>query len=179
MIVETPLATQRLLLDTLTPQTASGSYASWFSDPYVTRFIEGGREKPSSEELEQYISGMNESPYDLLLGIFMQDTRTHIGNIKIGSIDRFHKRGDIGLLIGERSQWGKGYGSEAIGAVTEYAEKPLGLRRVFAGCHATNAGSVAAFVKAGFEIEGRMREHARDGDTFVDGIIVGKRLGER
>ena len=33
MIVETPLATQRLLLDTLTPQTASGSYASWFSIP--------------------------------------------------------------------------------------------------------------------------------------------------
>ena len=38
--------------------------------------IEGGREKPSSEELSS-TQGMNESPYDLLLGIFMQDTRTY------------------------------------------------------------------------------------------------------
>ena len=149
---------------------------NWFSDPDVIRFIEGGRTRPTELELAKYITSMNESPEDLLLGIFLLKSRTHIGNIKIGSIDTFHKRGDIGLLIGERSQWGKGYGSEAIEAAARCADTLLGLHRVFAGCHATNAGSISAFVKAGFKIEGRMRKHARDGDKFVDGVIVGKLL---
>jgi ribosomal-protein-alanine N-acetyltransferase len=153
-----------------------GPYGAWLSDPSLMRFIEAARSPPDRAEMISYVEAMNKSPNDLLLGIFTRDQNYHIGNIKLGSIDRYHNRGDIGLLIGERLYWNQGYASEAINAVADYAGRVLGLHRVFAGCHATNQGSVKAFLKAGFEVEGTLREHARDGDDLVDGIIVGRLL---
>lgn len=163
----------------MTPLAAAhvdGPYKDWLEDPAVMRFIEAGRSAPDRADMSTYISSMNASTDNLLLGIFAKDSELHIGNIKLGSIDSYHGRADIGLIIGNKSYWKQGYATEAIAAVAEYAGSTLGIRRVFAGCHASNEGSVKAFLNAGFEIEGRLREHARDGDRFVDGIIVGRLL---
>ncbi len=57
----------------------------------------------------------------MFFGIFVIETREHIGNIKIGNIDQIHRFADVGLLIGEASARGKGYGTEAILLACRYA----------------------------------------------------------
>jgi len=115
---------------------------------------------------------MNASEVDLLLGIFLAEGMGHIGNIRLGPVDRFHRHGAIGLLVGDKNCWGKGYASEAIGAVAEYALGPLDLHKVFAGYYAANAGSGKAFIKAGFKIESRAIAHCRFEKTWQDVITV-------
>lgn len=164
------------MLDSLDQTAAEGPYPGWLADPAVMRFIEIVNARSDPASVAAYIEKMNNSPDNLLLGIFIREDGCHIGNIKLGSIDLHCGRADIGLLIGDRASWNKGYASEAISALATYASESLGLRRVFAGCHETNPGSIKAFLKSGFEIEGRLRQHARDGDSFVDGLIVGRLL---
>ena len=174
MILQKPIETPRLELKSLEVSAAEGAYAGWLHDPEVMRFIETGNAQSDPASIAAYIESMNNSPENLLLGMITQGEARHIGNIKLGSIDRY--RADVGLLIGDRAYWNKGYASEAIAAVASYAGETLGLRRVFAGCHETNPGSIKAFLKAGFEVEGRLRQNARDGDVYVDGLILGRIL---
>ena len=112
----------------------------------------------------------------MLLGIVLRDSGQHIGNIKLGGINLYHRRAQIGLLIGEKEQWGKGFASEAIETIVSYAGNSLGLHRIYNGCHANNPGSYRAFLKAGFEAEGRFRRHDRIDDEWVDSIMLGRLL---
>ena len=52
---------------------------------------------------------------------------------------------DVGLLIGDKSFWEKGYGSEAIGLVCDYALE-IDLAKLTAGCYVSNAGSIKVFL---------------------------------
>ena len=176
MILEKPIETKRLQLRTLSKDDAGEHYLGWMEDPAVSRYLESGREKQTLASITAYIEDKNRSADDLLLGIFVRNDGTHIGNIKLGSIDWFHLRGDIGIVIGDRSRWGRGFANETIEGICEYAGRILGLRRVFACCHATNTGSLKAFLKAGFAEEGLLRGHARTGDEWDDAVFLGRSL---
>ncbi|HTL29311.1 MAG TPA: GNAT family N-acetyltransferase, partial [Tepidisphaeraceae bacterium] len=129
-------------------------YLGWMEDPEVTRFLEvrfAGVKSVS--ELRDFVESVNESPANVLFGIFEKHSGTHIGNIKIGPIIREHARADIGYVIGERGSWGKGYASEAIKRVAKYAMEDLGLVKIKAGCYENNIGSAKALAKAGFAHE--------------------------
>lgn len=89
-----------------------------------------------------------------MAGIFLNDSKAHIGNIKIGSIDKNHSTADVGYLIGERSAWGKGYASQAIQLMVGYAFSDLNLIKLTAGCSQGNEGSRKALINAGFSQEG-------------------------
>jgi RimJ/RimL family protein N-acetyltransferase len=176
MILEKPIVTKRLQLRTLSKDDATEHYLCWMEDSAISRYLESGQEKQTLASIAAYIEDKNRSADDLLLGIFVREGGSHIGNIKLGGIDPYHRRAHIGILIGEKLQWGKGYATETIEALVSYAGSILNLFRVYAGCHASNSGSVCAFLKAGFEEEGRLRKHDRIDDEWVDSIILGRLL---
>lgn len=172
MIIDTPIFTPRLMLRTLTRADVGPRYLGWMSDADVVRFLEV-RFSPEQtlESLTDFIEAANASSCELLLGIFLQDTSTHIGNIKLGPLWTNHNRADLGFLIGSRDEWGKGYATEAIAAMARYALGDLKLAKVTAGCYAGNRGSARALEKAGFSLEARLRGHWLSGDHRDDGLL--------
>ena len=99
----------------------------------------------------------------------------HIGNIKLGFINKHHQKGQISLFIGEKNSWGKGYGKESIKAITQWGFKELHLERIEAGCYAGNTASLQAFLTVGFSVEGFLRNNFINGEhrcgSFLMGII--------
>lgn len=169
-----PIETERLRLRTLAPEHAAGPYACWARDPETIRFLEVRHRPHDAAALAEYISRKNESPDNLLLGIFLKGENRHIGNIKLGPINPIHRRALIGLVIGEKQEWGKGYAAEAIRAVAEHAFQRLGLHRVEAGCYAANRSSLRAFEKAGFGIEARLAQYWRLDDGWDDQVWLAR-----
>src|SRR4026208_2245054 len=108
MRLRTPLLTRRLVLRTLTSADAAERYLAWMHDAETMRYLEARLAEHSLESLRRYIDTCNAGSDQLLLGIFLPDGG-HIGNIKLGPIDLHHQRAAVGLLIGERDHWGKGY----------------------------------------------------------------------
>jgi RimJ/RimL family protein N-acetyltransferase len=116
------------------------------------------------------------APDILFLGIHSHILSKHVGNIKIALIDRNHGTGEVGIMIGERDVWGKGIASAAIELLSDIALEQLSLRKLTAGCYATNTGSFKAFKKAGYIVEGVRREqYILDGEP-EDIILMGKIL---
>jgi ribosomal-protein-alanine N-acetyltransferase len=177
MKLATPLLTERLLLRTLTIADATDRYLAWMRDPETTRFLESRLVDHDLGSLREYIASCNDAPASILLGICLADG-THIGNIKLGPIDPYHQQAAVGLLIGERDQWGKGHATEAIGALTAYAFQEIGLQKLYAGCYASNVGSAGAFLKAGWTEEGRNRAHWRSDGGREDNIQLGITLAD-
>ena len=177
MILIEPITSERLFLRNLYAKDIGQHYLDWMSDPKVLRFLEVRFSAPRSiADLRKFVTLMNDSDNELLLGIYLKKSETHIGNIKLGPISRQHNRADLGFIIGEKAAWGKGYATEAISTVTKFALTQLKLSKVSAGCYSGNLGSARSLEKAGFHLEGHLRGHwevdgERD-DGFVYGILA-------
>lgn len=166
--------TERLELRALVPADAEGPYSSWVQDAQVTRYLEVRFDPPDPEALRIFIEEMNSSPSNLVVGLVRKDTGMHIGNIRLGPIDRRHQRASVGLMVGDRGSWGQGFASEAIGAVSVFAFKTHGLKKLTAGLYAPNTGSQRAFEKAGYSVEAVRKAHAVLDGARIDVIEMAR-----
>lgn len=162
----------RIYLKILSVEDVSNNYVDWMKDEEIIQFLESRWKVYTFEDLRAYVKEMNDSSKDFLFGIYLKEGDEHIGNIKIGAINQMHRFGDVGLLIGNKKIWGKGYGAAAIKLATEFAFKELNLNKLKAGIYANNMGSYKAFIKAGYREVGRYRKHRFFKGEFVDEIIV-------
>ncbi len=174
MIITTPISTPRLRLRSLTEVDASDAYLAWMNDTQTNQYLESRFQKLERPDLVRFIVSCNEAANSLLLAITLCADDRHIGNIKLGPIDSHHRFADIGLVIGDRREWGKGYAREAIAAVADYAFGRLQMHKLTAGCYASNVGSRKAFEACGFGVEGVRRAQYRSGDRWEDAFLLGR-----
>lgn len=170
MILEKPIVTDRILMKTLDPGCL-GNYWRWLNDPAINRFLEIRYAPQTEEGVKRYVTERNANDVDLLLGMYLRDGERHFGNIKI-TLSLVNNRGDIGIVLGESDLWGQGLAAEAIKALADYALNSLKLRKVCASAYSSNKASISTFIKAGFSIEGKLKEHLRDGDDWVDQVYM-------
>lgn len=139
-------------------------YVDWLNDPQLNRFLESRFAQHTLESTRAFVAGCREAASSLLLGVRCEWLGTeHVGNIKI-EVNKHHGLGEIGILIGNKQVHGRGVATHAIKAMAGIARVELGLRKLSAGCYASNKGSERAFVKAGFVVEG-----IRPGHFLLDG----------
>jgi [ribosomal protein S5]-alanine N-acetyltransferase len=175
MLLETPIGTRDLILRSIDPGYADGAYAVWMRDAEVTRFLEVRFDPPDEVALADFVVKMNDSDDNLLLGLFPRaELQRHIGNIKLGPIDKHHKAAPIGIAIGAKDCWGRGFATQAVAAVSDYAFDVLGLDRLEAGFYADNESSQRAFKRAGFVEEGRRRGRRLLDGVRTDEILMGR-----
>ena len=94
----------------------------------------------------------------LKLAICLKEDHKHIGLVSLTNIDRSNGVAQCSILIGEKSLWGKGLGTEAILLILHHGFYTLGLTRIEARQLLSNRASVRLFEKCGFRIEGVLRK---------------------
>jgi [ribosomal protein S5]-alanine N-acetyltransferase len=161
---------------TLRPVTdadVTPDYVGWMNDPEVGAFLETRFAAHSADDVRKYVRTQNAAADAVFLAIVRNADQRHIGNLRIGAIDRHHHTATIALVIGDKTAWGHGLGSEAIALATTHAFSALGLRKLNARCYATNLGSIRAFEKAGWTHEGRQASQFETAGGRVDGVWLG------
>ena len=103
------------------------------------------------------------SPYRHSLAIEDSEGR-HIGNAMYYNIDTVRREAEIGITIGEREFWGRGYGTDAVRTLVRRILEVTGFRRVYLKTLDWNTRAQHAFENAGFHVCGRSR---RGGNAFV------------
>jgi len=152
----------------------SMEYVKWMNSKQVNQFLESRFSKHTLTDLKNYQRKISKDPNTFFMGIFKKEKQNHIGNIKLGPIDWNHKIADIGIMIGDKNSWGKGYATDAIKLITNFGFKKLKLHKLTAGAYENNLGSIKAFLKAGFHEEARRRKHFFFKGKFLDGILLAK-----
>lgn len=179
MTTEPPSAALRLegtslYLRPVRMEDATEEYAAWLNDSEVTRFMESRSGGHTVAGLSDYVAAMLKKPDTLFLAIVARAGDRHIGNIKLGPVDRHHGTADVALMIGDKESWGRGYASEAIHLVTEHAFAQMDVRKLTAGCYSGNIGSRRAFEKAGYHVEGiRRAQYVCNGEE-QDGVLLAR-----
>ena len=81
----------------------------------------------------------------------------HIGNITLYDIDEKRSEAQLGILIGERDYWEKGFGPDAIDTLVDYTFRNTSLARLYLKTLDWNTRAQKAFVKSAFVPCGEMK----------------------
>ncbi|MGH7925328.1 MAG: GNAT family N-acetyltransferase [Candidatus Binatus sp.] len=104
--------------------------------------------------------------------------RKYIGGISFNIIDWRNRAAAVGIAIGDKSLWGKGYGTDAMLVLMRMAFDKMNLHRLRLHVFDYNTRAIASYEKCGFKREGVLREdHFARGkyhDTIVMGILEGE-----
>jgi RimJ/RimL family protein N-acetyltransferase len=151
------------------------SFVDWLNDPEVRQFI--AWRLPTSLDLEQgWYEGMKKQSMELFplsIEVFTEAGWILIGDISFMEMDRVNGSSEIGILIGKKDFWGKGYGMEAMRLMLAHGFLNLNLNRIFLRVFDTNPRAIRCYEKAGFLHEGRMRQAVFINGSYVDVLIMG------
>lgn len=125
------------------------------------------------DALRGYVESLWKSGRDAFFAIHEKESGKFIGTQRVGHIDWRSGIGDLGILIGDRSCWGRGYATDAIRSASRYAFQTLSLRRLTAGTPATNEAMCRCFRRLGFREEGRLRQQLLIGGRYDDHVLFG------
>lgn len=167
------LCGKRIYLREVRETDVNDDYYLWLNDPDVNKYLETRYIVQSKEMIKQYVQKKRSKLDEPFFAICLIDNDRHIGNIKLGPINWIHRKADVSLFIGAKDSWGKGYASEAISLISDYAFNVLGLNKLKAGAYAENAGSIKAFEKCGFIIEGVFKNDVFCNGGLMDSVILG------
>jgi len=83
---------------------------------------------------------------------------TVIGVCGFLDIDNVQQTAEVGIFIGEKKYWGKGYGTEALSLLIDYGFKAINLHNIFLRVYSYNERAIKSYEKIGFKIIGKRRE---------------------
>lgn len=155
----------RLYLRHLRLYDDSDAYLSWLNDSEVQKYSRRRNRKSSREDLKKFLMYVQETA-DLHLAICLKESHKHIGNISLNALDDLNKNGEISIMMGDRSEWSKGYGSEAVKLLTQYSFEKLMLHRLWA--ESPNPAFNSLMKKCGWIHEGTRREAFFIEGQFID-----------
>lgn len=173
-IINNMTITLNLYLTNLMVRDITSLYIKALNDNEVVQFTEARHVKWNMRNVKQYLSDSFKSSSSQLIGIFLKQDDKHIGNIRLSSFSLIHKRVDLGIMIFDKTQWGKGYGTESINGIIRYVFTQLNIHKICADYYVVNIASAKIFKKAGFIREGVFHDHFFTKGKFVDSIRVVK-----
>lgn len=150
----------------------NGRWPEWFNDPDVTKYTKGFY--PNNYETQKkYYDYLIESRTDVVLAIINRADGLHIGNVGLHQIDNIHRTAMLGIVIGEKSAWGRGIGAKSWRAMTRYGFKVLNLHKICATALENNEKSLRCALGAGYEVEGRQIKQIFKDGQYLDLIHLG------
>jgi RimJ/RimL family protein N-acetyltransferase len=123
----------------------------WLNDPEVVKYSEQRHRRHDYASQHKYIESFH--PPSMLRLITASNQL--IGSIT-AHVDEHNSVADMGILIGDKSKWGQGYGTEAWEALMEHLFG-AGIRKITAGCMSPNLGMVSICEKTKMHLEGYRR----------------------
>ena len=147
-------------------------FARWLNDPEV-RYWLSMADGPdlTLESEEEWYEEMRADPATVVWCIETEEGKP-IGNLGLHAIDEAHGRATLGIFIGEKTYWSRGYGTEAIRSLLGFAFGEMGLRRIALGTDEDNARGIRCYEKCGFVREGLQRAFRLRGGEPVNGVVM-------
>lgn len=153
-----PLETARLRIVPFSEAHLTPRYVAWLNDREVVRYSEQRHRHHTIESCRDYWLSFVGTPHHFWAIVVRGDQLDHIGNIN-AYVDEKNRLADVGILIGEKAAWGKGYGLEAWKAVCGYLLSEKRMRKVTAGTMAANNGMLRIMERSGMIPDGRRLRH--------------------
>jgi RimJ/RimL family protein N-acetyltransferase len=163
---------RRLRLRPFGEADIDAAYLGWLNDPVVTRYSNQRFRRHDGDTARAYLATFAGSS-NLFLSIRRRDDDRAIGTLT-AYLSPHHGTADVGIMIGDRDAWGKGYGQEAWDLLIGHLLTRPEIRKVTAGTLACNAAMIRLAERSGMGLEGRRRDQEIVDGTPVDILYFGR-----
>lgn len=148
------------------------TYIAWLNDPEVTRFSNQRFLKHDYESCKRYLATFVNSD-NLFLSVRLRENGQAIGTMTVYFAPH-HGTADVGILIGERTIWGMGYGQDAWSTAVDWLSSHEAIRKITAGTLASNQGMITLMERSGLELESVRKNHEIVAGKPVDVLYYAK-----
>lgn len=140
------------------------AFRRWYSDPEVARLTRYRDGPMRLDEIDRFFTARVLGIDSLTLAVHLRAKDRLIGSCAFSQLDADNGSALFHITIGEKDQWGHGYGTEATRLMLAHAFTSMGLHRVSLAVFAFNERAIRSYEKVGFVVEGRARDAIyRDG----------------
>jgi RimJ/RimL family protein N-acetyltransferase len=163
-------------LSAVDPDEFSKTFARWRRDSEFMRLLDAsavrlGSQKDSQKSIEKELEDQKVNHHWFTIRTLAEDKL--LGDIGLYVVNWPGRDAFVGIGIGERDFWGRGYGTDAMNVILRYAFMEVNLRRVTLTVFEYNPRAIRSYEKAGFRHEGRLRRLLhRDGRRY-DELFMG------
>ena len=161
----------RIYLRALEPEDYLIS-VKWRNDEEIQNMVGGPKYFVSSEREKQWVIDMINSNDKLVLAICLKKNDKYIGNVILQSIDWINRSAHVPIMIGDKSEWNKGYAMEARMQMLKFAFEERGIERIYAYVMESNINSIKLHEKCGYLQEGILRKSVFKNGKFYNQIIL-------
>lgn len=109
---------------------------------------------------------------DMCFDFAIEDIETgkYIGGCSTQQVDVKNRNCMVGIMIGDKDYWGKGYGEDALRVLIKFVFEELNMHKICLGVFDFNERAIKCYEKVGFVEEGRFKEQLFKGGKYVDEI---------
>lgn len=130
-------------------------YTAWLNDSEVNANLTLASSVISLETEKEFLQKI---AADHNYGIIDAETDSLIGNAGLHSVNYLHRNAEIGIFIGDKTYWNKGYGTEALSLLIDYCFEVLNLHNISLKAYSFNTRAIRCYEKIGFKKAGELRE---------------------
>ncbi|HHY15632.1 MAG TPA: GNAT family N-acetyltransferase [Firmicutes bacterium] len=145
----------------------------WVNDPDVVQTLSDIFLYPHSEKQTQSFLEMAMGPDWKGFVIANAETGDYLGQIDFVRLDLKNGWGELGLVIGKKHEYGKGYGSEALELMCRFGFDELRLNRIELSCWSFNDRARKVYERVGFQTEGVRRAKWYRSGRYFDEVCYG------
>jgi RimJ/RimL family protein N-acetyltransferase len=146
----------------------------FLNDPEVKRLMNPGIPYPITvEDEEKWLASNSSLKETYSFAIETLEDGKYIGGCGINEINWKNSWATIGIFIGDKNYWGRGYGTDAIDTLVKFIFEQLNINKIKLEVFSFNERAINSYKKVGFKVEGVLREELfRDG-KYHDILIMG------
>lgn len=148
----------------------------WINDPEVTEHL--AARYPYSHAQEREFLSSPPAYSNLFLTVVTKDEGRPIGNVSLRGASPESRSCNLGIMIGEKDCWGRGYGTDSMRTLCRFGFEMMNLHRIELDVFAENDRARHVYEKVGFVVEGRRRQAHFRGGRYSDIIVMGLLAGE-
>ncbi|MBN1993985.1 MAG: GNAT family N-acetyltransferase [Anaerolineae bacterium] len=146
-------------------------YVTWLNDPEVTHHLALFLPMNLDDETDWY-EAQRKDQTTQNFALVVNEGNVHIGSVGLMHLNYREQNAELGIVLGDKTQWGKGYGREAIQLLLDFAFAELNLHRVYLRVDAGNARAIRCYRACHFVEEGRLRDAVYHRGCFEDQLIM-------
>ncbi|MBA1336926.1 MAG: Acetyltransferase, GNAT family [Firmicutes bacterium] len=146
---------ERLFLSPIDPEDAE-LYANWINDLEVSIYLTSAPDIYSLARERETLERISKEGY--VFAIVDSEKEQAIGNCGVMNVDLINRKAELGIFIGAKGYWGKGYGKEAIELLLDFSFNILNLNSVMLIVKEFNKRAINCYEKCGFKLIGKRRE---------------------
>jgi RimJ/RimL family protein N-acetyltransferase len=124
---------------------------SWLKDPRINKFLSQDFNSLTEIDELKWLREIKSSGRELVFAVEDKLENTYIGNCGLHKIDWDKKTATLGIVIGENNYRGKGYGTDAIKSIIEFAKNELGIKSIQLNVYEYNHRAIKVYKKCGFK----------------------------